>query len=114
MTPRPRTDAPNDPATIPRPGLLRRVAWAVGGTRPRLAVSLSVILLLAIGGVIGALHLARENQFRRAQRAAAKWDELYVHAGRQDMTAVRADLAAIAELTPDDANLARWQTALDT
>src|SRR5207247_541093 len=79
----------------------------------RLVVLVTVIVGLAFAGALAAVYLAREAKQHRAQAAAEKWAALHAHAAKQDVPAVRDDLAAIAALTPDDANVARWRAAVD-
>src|SRR5207249_1932839 len=85
-----------------------------GKLRGRLILAVTSLSLL--GGLAwgGAVLYGRERQARRAQAAAQAWDRVRGHAARQDLKGVRAALDAIAALTPDDPNLARWRDGLAT
>jgi tetratricopeptide (TPR) repeat protein len=101
-----------DPAVRPR-GFLRRALFAVAGTRRRLTILITGVMVLAVVSTVAVGYIGRELHFRKAQAAAEKWAVLQSHAAKQDMPGVRAELDAITALTPNDANIVRWRTALD-
>jgi tetratricopeptide (TPR) repeat protein len=100
------------PTAARRPAFVRRVIAAAVGSRLRVVVSLTALAALATGASFAAVYLVREARLRKVQAASERWALLQVHAAKQDVPAVRDDLAAIANLTPGDPNIDRWQTAL--
>src|SRR5947209_4473352 len=96
-----------------RPAWWRRAAFAVAGTRRRVAISSIVAVLLAVCGVIGTAYVIRELRLRRAEFVADKWGAVLDAAAQQDVARVREALAVIDALAPGDPDVARWRAALD-